>query len=76
LGRRFRRAAEAAFLRAGEQPYSGKPGIAETRRILVKGFPFSVVYLVSETEVMVYAVAHLSREPHYWIGRLPNKADE
>ncbi len=70
LGRRFRTAATAAFKRAGESPLSGKPGVAETRRVLVKGFPFAVVYMAFETEVVVYAVAHLSRQPGYWLGRL------
>ena len=70
LGRKFRTAANDAFKKAGELPLSGKPGIAETRRVLVKGFPFAVVYVSSETEVVVYAVAHLSREPEYWLGRV------
>ena len=70
LGKRFRRAAEAAFLRAGERPLSGTPGVAGTRRLRLKGFPFAVIYLPSEDEIMVYAVAHFSREPEYWIERL------
>ncbi len=72
LGRKFRIAATVAFKRAVSFPYSGKPGVVETRRILVKGFPFAVVYIPSEAEVVVYAVAHLSREPSYWIGRVKN----
>ena len=72
LGSRFRKAAESAFIRAGEQPASGKPGISGTRRLLVKGFPFAVVYLTSESDVMVYAVAHLSRNPDYGTARLPS----
>ena len=72
LGARFRRAAELAFIRAGQNPAHGKPGIGGTRRLLVPGFPFAVVYLESEREVTVYAVAHLSRSPHYWDQRLPD----
>lgn len=72
LGRRFRNATTAAIGRAGEFPLSGKPGVAETRRILVKGFPFAVVYTSTESEVVVFAVSHLSREPNYWVGRLPS----
>lgn len=71
LGARFRRTAEAAFIRAGENPEHGKPGIAGTRRLLMQGFPFAIVYLESEDEVTIYAVAHLSRSPHYWDERLP-----
>ena len=72
LGQRFRRAAEAAFFRASENPLHGKPGIGGTRRLLVEGFPFSVIYLDLEREVMVFAVAHLSRSPNYWGERMPD----
>ena len=70
LGKRFRRAAEATFIKAGTSPEHGKPGVGGTRRMLVKGFPFAVVYLESAHEVMIYAVAHLSRNPDYWAARL------
>ena len=72
LGRKFRLAATVAFKRLAALPYSGKPGVAETRRVLLKGFPFAVVYIPFQTEVVVYAVAHLSRDPGYWLGRLKN----
>ena len=72
LGKRFRRAAEATFLKAGASPEHGKPGIGGTRRMLIKGFPFAVVYLESAPEVMVYAVAHHARDPNYWTARLRN----
>ena len=63
-------AAATAFRKAGELPLSGKPGVAGTRRILVKGFPFAVIYIQFDTEIVVYAVGHLSRAPEYWLGRL------
>lgn len=75
LGRRFHTAAAAAFKKAAEAPFSGKPGVAETRRILVRGFPFAVVYIPFETEVVVYAVGHLSRKPEYWLGRPKSDAN-
>ena len=70
LGKRFHTAATTAFKRAGESPMTGKPGVAGTRRVLVKGFPFAVVYAAEESAVVVYAVAHLSRRPGYWFDRL------
>lgn len=51
----------------------GKPGVAATRRILVEGFPFAVIYIPIDTEIVVHAVAHLSREPTYWIERLQDE---
>lgn len=73
LGARFRRAAEEAFLHAGEKPGHGKPGALGTRRLLMRGFPFAIVYLETEDEVTVYAVAHLSRRPNYWDERLQGR---
>lgn len=74
LGKRFRRAAEAAFLRAGSTPLHGKPGAIGTHRLLIEGFPLAIVYVDSDSEVMVYAVTHLSRRPDYWTERLPGGA--
>jgi toxin ParE1/3/4 len=69
LGKRFRIATTEAFRRAGESPQLGKPGAAGTRRILVRGFPFAVIYAAFPDEVVIYAVAHMSREPEYWRNR-------
>ena len=74
LGTRFRIAATAAFQRSSEFPLHGKPGVAKTRRILVEGFPFAVIYVPGDMETVVHAVAHLSREPEYWLGRLPSNS--
>ena len=43
-GSRFQAAVEAAVSRAATHPLGGAPSFKETRSILVKGFPFSVVY--------------------------------
>ena len=36
------------------------------RRLVMKHFPFSVIYTVAGTELRVLAVAHQSRRPGYW----------
>ena len=36
------------------------------RRVLVRRFPFSVVYFLDEGEVVVAAIAHQRRRPGYW----------
>ena len=38
--------------------------------MLVKGFPFNVVYRPSETEILIVAIAHQSRQPGYWLARV------
>jgi plasmid stabilization system protein ParE len=43
-----------------------RPGI---RRILVRRFPYKVIYAPLEETLYVLAVAHGHREPDYWIDR-------
>jgi plasmid stabilization system protein ParE len=40
------------------------------RRMLVRRFPYHVVYEVTEDEILVVAVAHTRRRPDYWVGRI------
>ena len=41
-----------------------------TRRYLLKRYPYSLVYKVYGTEVVVFAVAHARRKPGYWKQRV------
>jgi toxin ParE1/3/4 len=67
---KFAHAVEEALSIAAQFPLAGSPGPASTRRVMVKGFPFSVVYLQDNGGIVVVALAHHSRRPGYWIGRL------
>jgi toxin ParE1/3/4 len=69
-GVRFQAAVEAALSRALRYPEGGAPSPGSTRSMLVKGFPFSVVYRVSASELLVVAVAAHRRRPGYWSGRV------
>jgi len=42
-----------------------------TRRVVLRGFPYSVVYRASDGAVVVVAVAHDKRRPGYWRERTP-----
>jgi toxin ParE2 len=42
----------------------------DTRRCLIRRFPYGVVYLREEDVIVVLAIAHLHRDPDYWIDRL------
>lgn len=69
LGERFTAAVEEAMVRALAFPMAGSPGASNTRRVIVKGFPFSVVYRPEPEGVIVFALAHHSRQPNYWRSR-------
>ena len=69
-GVRFQAAVEAAVWRATHHPLGGAPSFNETRSILVKGFPFNVVYRASAREVLVVAIAPHRKRPEYWASRI------
>ena len=69
-GVRFQVAIEAAVSLAATHPLGGAPSFAETRSVLVKGFPFSVVYRPSEQELLVVAIAPHRKRPQYWASRV------
>jgi plasmid stabilization system protein ParE len=53
-----------------EYPNIGSPFGDGTRRVLLQGFPFSLIYEVAASEILVVAVAHHRRRPNYWRDRL------
>ena len=44
-----------------------------TQRFLMKGFPYFVVYRVTETRIEVIAVSHERQRPGYWSDRTAAK---
>ncbi len=40
------------------------------RRCLLSRFPYGIIYGIDSETIIVVAVAHLHREPRYWIDRL------
>ena len=66
LGARFAAAVEAATARVLAFPFSGAPASKITRRIFVRGFPFTVVYRPEPDGILIVALAHPSRRPEYW----------
>lgn len=69
-GIKFQRAVEGAVRMAVANPGGGAPAQHGTRRRLIKGFPFSLVYRPSDVEILIVALAHHRRKPGYWLGRI------
>ena len=66
---RLTAAVEEAAARALAFPLAGSPSRSNTRRVIVKGFPFSIVYRPESDGIVVFAVAHHARMPYYWRSR-------
>ena len=59
-------------LLSGRLPSSPVPGvemIKGARRVLLKRFPYSIVFYEREAEIVIIAFAHSSRKPGYWRSR-------
>src|SRR5580658_4176501 len=77
LGRDFREDFRLGLdvLREGRvpgSPWPGRLGDRGVKRILLKRFPFSLVFVAAAGGVVVLAVAHHRRRPAYWRSRLPS----
>jgi toxin ParE1/3/4 len=53
-----------------EAPGRWPMGKNDTRRFLLWRFPFSIIYSEQDGVVIIWAVAHSSRRPEYWVRRL------
>ena len=70
LGAEFAAEVERAAERIAAFPEHGAPYLAGTRRVILRRFPFAVVYQVISEGVLIVAVAHHSRRPGYWRDRV------
>lgn len=42
------------------------PAVDDTRRYLLRRFPYSVIYRIGDQGIEIVAVAHGRRRPDYW----------
>lgn len=66
LGMDFDARIDAAIRQIVAKPEVHPPYLHGTRRYLLKRFPFSVVYRLSESQIQIIAIAHRKRRPGYW----------
>jgi plasmid stabilization system protein ParE len=67
------RALIAEFERSVEllsaHPMLGAAWRGATRRLPLRRFPYSIVYLLHDAELRIVALTHQRRKPGYWRGR-------
>ena len=69
LGLRFSEEVYAGINRIIEHPDAWTQIDSKTRRCLINKFPFGILYLVFENNVLIIAIMHLQRKPGYWESR-------
>ena len=50
----------------------GRDLVLDVRRVRVRRFPYQVVYVTLDDDIVVIAVAHDRRRPGYWASRKPS----
>ncbi len=75
LGQEFRSAIDEAMERLLKAPLAASPIVnvpssTSARRVLVKRFPYSIIFIDHDKDLWVVAFAHHHRRPGYWRGRL------
>jgi len=69
LDQQFIAEIEQALTQIVEFPEAAAPVRDRTRRKVLLGYPYSLMYSVTESAIRVLAVAHHKRRPFYWRGR-------
>ena len=69
LGFEFMRSLDAALQSVKRTPFSYQTIYKESRRVLLRKFPFALFYVVEETRVVVIAVFHQRRSEIDWVRR-------
>lgn len=71
LGQRFRNAVETAIDNCIERPLSHAIIEQDVRRcVIIRRFPYAVLYTIEPGYVLIVAVMHCHRAPGYWRHRI------
>jgi toxin ParE1/3/4 len=70
LGRDLRKEVEMAVHKIQIAPSRWKPYSKRTRRFLIRRFPYLIIFRELADNILIIAVAHGSRRPDYWHGRI------
>ena len=69
LGREFELACRAAIALIEQHPLSFPVVHGEVRRVVLRRFPYMILYRPREAELVIVAVMHERRDPRRWRSR-------
>jgi plasmid stabilization system protein ParE len=70
LGDQFLQSFEAALQRIERAPLAAAEEFRGARRVLLRRFPYSVIYRPGSDHIAILAVYHTSRDPRGWQARV------
>lgn len=74
LGLAFGKAVASACARMGAMPRMHPVEIGDVRKLSLTRFPYKLLFAERADGIVVLAVSHHRRKPHYWIDR-PQQPD-
>ena len=69
LGSTFLNSVDVTLRQVAEFPASGRLMHTDTRRVLMRRFPYGLSYVINEDDIFVLACFHLRRDPDVWRSR-------
>ncbi len=69
LGERFEKEIKRSLKTIKRFPEIGSIERGDIRKFLLHKFPYKILYSIEKNYLYVIAIAHLHREPTYWIKR-------
>ena len=70
LARRFAKEVKKSLKLLRKMPKIHGIVVRDIRRAVVRGFPYVILYRVTDTEVIVLAIFHTRRDPSDWQSRI------
>jgi hypothetical protein len=70
LGYRFVNEVKNAIDRISYFPFAWQQITINTRRCLVKTFPYGIIYQILDDTILIIAIANLHQKPNYWKDRI------
>ena len=65
----FRAALNDSYRLIAEAPLRPPRYLGDTRRLILRRFPYAIIYRVGANSVQIIAVAHAKRQEGYWLDR-------
>ena len=75
LGRRFFAEVQRAEDLVAQFPESAAEIMPGIRRRIFRKFQYSLIYTIEKDGLLILAVAHHSRRPGYWVGRVSSRIE-
>lgn len=72
LGFEFALEVQKSINRIIRYPNAWSKFSARTRKCHCNHFPYSIIYFLKESEIIIVAIMHSKRKPNYWKKRIEN----